>query len=57
MIPGLQRLPLRRFEDDRGWFMEMRRDSLLPRPTVQTPGTISSPSESASTRSRARRAR
>jgi dTDP-4-dehydrorhamnose 3,5-epimerase len=36
VIPGLQRLPLRRFEDERGWFMELRKDSALPRATVQT---------------------
>ena len=30
MIDGLLRLPLRRFEDERGWLMELRRDSLLP---------------------------
>ena len=36
MIEGLQRIPLRRFEDERGWFCELRRESLLPRPTVQT---------------------
>lgn len=36
MIDGLQVLPLRRFEDERGWFFELRRESLLPRPTVQT---------------------
>ncbi len=36
VIAGLQRLPLRRFEDERGWFMELRRDSVLPRATVQT---------------------
>jgi len=36
VISGLQRLPLRRVEDERGWFMELRRDSALPRPTVQT---------------------
>ena len=36
MITGLQRLPLTRVEDERGWFMELRRDSVLPRPTVQT---------------------
>jgi dTDP-4-dehydrorhamnose 3,5-epimerase len=30
------RLPLRRFEDERGWFMELRRESVLPQPTVQT---------------------
>ena len=36
MIEGLLRLPLRRFEDERGWFMELRRHSALPRPTLQT---------------------
>jgi dTDP-4-dehydrorhamnose 3,5-epimerase len=36
VIEGLLRLPLRRIEDERGWFMELRRDSLLPRPMVQT---------------------
>jgi dTDP-4-dehydrorhamnose 3,5-epimerase len=36
VIDGLQVLPLRRFEDERGWFFELRRESLLPRPTVQT---------------------
>lgn len=36
MIAGLERMPLRRFEDERGWFMELRRESALPRITVQT---------------------
>jgi dTDP-4-dehydrorhamnose 3,5-epimerase len=36
MIDGIRRLPLRRFEDERGWFMELRRESLLGEPTVQT---------------------
>ncbi len=36
MIDGVQLIPLRRFEDERGWFSELRRDSLLPRPTTQT---------------------
>ncbi len=36
MIEGILRLPLRRFEDGRGWFMELRRESALPRPTAQT---------------------
>ena len=35
MIEGIE-IPLRRFKDERGWFMELRRDSLLPKPTVQT---------------------
>ena len=36
MIDGIVRIPLRRHEDDRGWFVEIRRESLLPRPTQQT---------------------
>ena len=36
MIDGLLRFPLRRFEDERGWFVELRRESLLPRSTRQT---------------------
>ena len=36
MIEGLLRLPLRRFEDERGWLIELRRESLLPKPTRQT---------------------
>jgi dTDP-4-dehydrorhamnose 3,5-epimerase len=36
VIDGLLRIPLRRFDDDRGWFMELRRESALPRQTVQT---------------------
>ena len=36
MIPGLQRVPLRRFEDARGWLMELRRESLLPKQSRQT---------------------
>ena len=36
MIEGLLRLPLRRFEDERGWFAELRRESRLPRRTLQT---------------------
>jgi dTDP-4-dehydrorhamnose 3,5-epimerase-like enzyme len=36
MIEGLQRIPLRRFEDERGWFVEIRRESALPKPTKQT---------------------
>ena len=35
-VAGVQRIPLRRYEDERGWFCELRRDSALPRPTVQT---------------------
>ena len=36
MIDGLLRLPLRRFEDERGWFAELARASALPQPFVQT---------------------
>lgn len=36
MIDGVRIIPLRRFEDERGWFVELRRDSLLPRPARQT---------------------
>ena len=35
-VSGVVRLPLRRYEDDRGWFCELRRDSALPRRMVQT---------------------
>ena len=36
MVDGIQVIPLRRFEDERGWFYEVRRESRLPNPTVQT---------------------
>jgi dTDP-4-dehydrorhamnose 3,5-epimerase len=36
VIAGLQRLPLRRFEDPRGWFLELARSSALPKPIAQT---------------------
>jgi dTDP-4-dehydrorhamnose 3,5-epimerase len=36
MIDGLIRVPLRRHADERGWFIELRRESLLPKPTRQT---------------------
>jgi dTDP-4-dehydrorhamnose 3,5-epimerase len=35
-VEGVRRIPLRRFEDERGWFCELRRDSALPRRMVQT---------------------
>jgi dTDP-4-dehydrorhamnose 3,5-epimerase len=35
-VDGVLRIPLRRFEDERGWFCELRRDSVLPRRMVQT---------------------
>ncbi len=36
MIAGLLRIPLARYADERGWFCELRRETLLPKPTVQT---------------------
>ena len=36
MIEGVLRLPLRRFDDERGWFMELARSSALPKPIAQT---------------------
>jgi dTDP-4-dehydrorhamnose 3,5-epimerase len=36
VIPGVELLPLRYFEDERGWFVEVRRESLLPARTMQT---------------------
>jgi dTDP-4-dehydrorhamnose 3,5-epimerase len=35
-VKGVQVLPLRYFEDERGWFVEVRRESGLPERTVQT---------------------
>jgi dTDP-4-dehydrorhamnose 3,5-epimerase len=35
-VEGILVLPLRRFEDERGWFVELRRESWLPKPTRQT---------------------
>jgi dTDP-4-dehydrorhamnose 3,5-epimerase len=36
MLEGMVRIPLRRHEDGRGWLMEIRRESALPKPTRQT---------------------
>jgi dTDP-4-dehydrorhamnose 3,5-epimerase len=36
VIEGVQVIPLRRFEDERGWFCELMRASLLPKPVRQT---------------------
>ncbi len=36
MIEGVRRIPLRRFEDSRGWFMELARSSSLRNPIAQT---------------------
>ncbi len=41
MIEGLARFPLLVFEDERGWFCELRRDSGLPRPMAQTNVSVS----------------
>ena len=35
-VEGIVRIPIRRFEDERGWFSELRRDSALPKRTAQT---------------------
>ena len=40
-IADIRRLPLRLFADERGWFCELRRESLLPEPTVQTNVSLS----------------
>jgi dTDP-4-dehydrorhamnose 3,5-epimerase len=36
VIEGLLRIPLARYEDERGWFCELRRDSALPARMTQT---------------------
>ena len=36
MIDGVERIPLRRFEDARGWFAELYRESGAPEPARQT---------------------
>ncbi len=36
LLKDMQLFPLRRFADERGWFCEIRRESLVPRPTRQT---------------------
>jgi dTDP-4-dehydrorhamnose 3,5-epimerase len=36
VIEDVRVLPLRRFEDERGWFVELRRESSLPKRTRQT---------------------
>jgi dTDP-4-dehydrorhamnose 3,5-epimerase len=35
-VSGLERIELRRFADERGWLMELRRESRLPKRTRQT---------------------
>jgi dTDP-4-dehydrorhamnose 3,5-epimerase len=36
MVDGVEVTPLRRFEDERGWFMELMRASKLPSPARQS---------------------
>lgn len=38
---NVTRIPLRRFEDERGWFMELMRSSLLPKPVKQSNASFS----------------
>jgi dTDP-4-dehydrorhamnose 3,5-epimerase len=36
VIDQIQVVPLRKFEDERGWLLELRRESRMPKPTKQT---------------------
>ena len=36
MIDGVLRIPLRKYEDERGWFCELMRGSTLPKPIRQS---------------------
>jgi dTDP-4-dehydrorhamnose 3,5-epimerase len=36
MLDGLKVIPLRKFEDGRGWFVELRRETWLPKESRQT---------------------
>src|SRR6478672_1620370 len=36
MIEGVELVPLKRFEDERGWFVELMRASKLPQPVKQS---------------------
>jgi dTDP-4-dehydrorhamnose 3,5-epimerase len=36
VIEGLRRIPLKRFDDERGWFLELMRASALPKPVRQS---------------------
>jgi dTDP-4-dehydrorhamnose 3,5-epimerase len=42
-VPGVERIPLRIVEDERGWFCELRRDSALPKRMAQTNLSFSRP--------------
>jgi dTDP-4-dehydrorhamnose 3,5-epimerase len=35
VIPGVVRIPLTRYEDERGWFSELMRASVMPKPVRQ----------------------
>ena len=41
MIEGIARIPLRRHQDSRGWVVEIRRESLVPKATRQTNVSLS----------------
>ena len=41
MLEGMIRVPLRYLADERGWLLEVRRESLLPKRTVQTNASFS----------------
>jgi len=36
LLDGMVRIPLRRYQDERGWVMELRRESAMPKQTRQT---------------------
>jgi dTDP-4-dehydrorhamnose 3,5-epimerase len=36
VVAGVKLIPLRRFEDERGWFSELMRSSALPKPVRQS---------------------
>ena len=42
-VDGIERIPLRIVEDERGWFCELRRDSALPKRMTQTNLSFSRP--------------
>jgi dTDP-4-dehydrorhamnose 3,5-epimerase-like enzyme len=41
VIEGIARIPLRRHQDSRGWVVEIRRESLVPKATRQTNVSLS----------------
>ena len=36
MVDGVELIPLHKREDERGWLLELRRESLMPKATLQT---------------------